>query len=67
MSDELEDAFRAGKRAGKIESIDRILQSHSTKIEKIEDSIRMQERVAYMLIGAIAFIEIWPALKGVLH
>lgn len=59
--------YEAGRRDGRIESLEQIQHSHSEKIVGLEKSLRVQERVVYGLIGAIGLIQMLPELKGILQ
>ena len=58
--------YEAGKRDGKIEAMRQMLSHHSTRIDAIERSLRIQERVTYSLLGALALIQLLPTIKGVI-
>lgn len=59
--------YEAGRRDGRIEALEQVQQSHAEKIDGLEKSLRIQERVVYGLIGAIGLIQMLPELKGILQ
>jgi len=61
-----EDAYNEGRRDGRIEAIEKMQAHQNRRLDDHSDRIRAQERVVYGLIGAIALIEIIPAVKALL-
>ena len=59
-------AYDEGRRDGRIESLEVTVQNQHRRIEDITASLRTVERIIYGLIGAIALIELVPALKTML-
>ncbi len=64
--DMTEHDYDAGVRDGRIEAIERMQVDQNKRLDEHSDRIRAQERVVYGLIGAIALIEVLPALRGML-
>lgn len=58
--------YEAGLRDGRIEAIEQMQAHQNRRLDDHSDRLRSQERVVYGLIGAIALIEIIPAVKLIL-
>lgn len=55
--------YEAGRRDGRIESLEKMLLNHTIRIDGLERSLRIQEKVVYGLIGAIGLIQLLPKIK----
>ena len=62
----MSDEYNEGVRDGRITSLESTLQNQNRRIDDITNSLKTIERIVYGLIGAIALIEIVPALKMML-
>lgn len=52
--------YEAGRRDGRIESLERAHLSHEERLDKHEIRLQTQERITYALLGAVALIEFLP-------
>ena len=66
MSSAEEDAYKAGVIDGKLSAIEDILSAHDRRIGDVEKTQRTQEKVGWILIGAIGLIQALPSIKGIL-
>ncbi len=57
------DAYEEGKRDGKIEALEAMLNHHSDRLDIIETRQRWQDRVIWTIIGSVALLNALPALK----
>lgn len=55
--------YADGKRDGKIEAIEDILRKHHNRMDGHERRLRMLERVAWILMGVVGLINVWPTLE----
>ena len=60
------NSYNEGVRDGRLTSLETSVQNQNRRIDDITDSLKTIERIVYGLIGAIALIEIVPALKVLL-
>ena len=58
--------YYAGRRDGRIGTLETMMQNQGRRIDDVMASLKTIERIVYGLIGAIALIEIVPALKAIL-
>ena len=58
--------YEAGRRDGRIESLERVQEAHNSRLDKHEIRLQTQERITYALLGAIALIEFIPLAQQVL-
>lgn len=58
--------YQAGLRDGRIAALETIVTKHEEKFDHHEQRLRIMERILYILIGAIALIQILPALRDFL-
>ncbi len=69
----VDEAYEDGLRDGKIEAIEQMqvhqngrLDTFAKQFEKCDARLRLQEKVVWGLIGAIALVQFLPELKKVL-
>jgi len=60
------DSYDEGRRDGRLDAIEQMQAQQNNRLDDHSDRIRAQERVVYGLIGAIALIEIIPAVKSLI-
>ena len=58
--------YDEGRRDGRIGTLETMMQNQGRRIDDVMASLKTIERIVYGLIGAIALIEIVPALKAIL-
>ena len=65
--------YETGRRDGKIEEIERLQMGqnerfslHERRFESIERRVAVQEKVTFMILGAVALIELAPIVKELL-
>ena len=58
--------YDTGLRDGKIKSLESQANEHKERIDSQERRTRTIEKLVYGLVGAIALIEIIPAIKAIL-
>lgn len=63
MTNDVERTFEDGLLEGKIQAIESMVSSHGVRLDMVEKRISAQERLAYLLMGAIAFVTFAPSLK----
>lgn len=59
-----ERSYEDGVREGQFNSLKIIQAQHEVRLDKVETRVSTLERVAYIVLGAIALVQIAPALKG---
>lgn len=57
------EVYEAGLRDGKIQALEKMVSSHQERLDHHETRLRAAERILYGLIGALALIELIPAIK----
>ena len=60
-------SYDEGLRDGKIEAIEHMQGLQNTRLDDHEQRLRVQERVAWILMGVVGFIQIWPTIEGMLQ
>ena len=58
--------FEAGLREGRLRALEKIVRNHDERFDHHEQRLRIMERILYMLIGAIALIQLMPILQKVI-
>ena len=63
--------YEAGLRDGKIEALEKMQAQHNARMEIFDDRfdkcdarLRLQEKITYGLLGAIALVEFLPQIKA---
>lgn len=67
MTEDSEVAFYRGRLEGKLEAMGNIQNQHHERLEKQDRRIALLEKVMWMLLGAIALIQVLPIIKAVLE
>ena len=57
-------SYDEGRRDGRIGTLETMVQHQNRRIDDVMASLKTIERIVYGLIGAIALIELVPALKA---
>ena len=58
--------YEDGLLEGKIQAVEAMMSSHGVRLQLVEKRLSGQERLAYLLMGAIAFVTFAPSLKALL-
>ena len=61
-----EQDYDEGRRDGRIEALEKMQANHNRRLEDHSRRIMAQERIVWALVGAIALIELIPAIKSLL-
>ena len=62
----VDTSYEAGRRDGRIEALERSHKEHGDRLDSHEKRLQIQEKITYALLGAIALIELIPAIKGII-
>lgn len=62
-----EMTYEDGLIEGKIQAMEAMMSSHGMRLDMVEKRMATQERLAYILMGAIAFVTFAPSLKTLLQ
>ena len=57
------DEYEQGKRDGRLSHLEYTVEDHKKEFADIRKTIKGQERVIWMLIGAFAFMQFFPEIK----
>lgn len=63
---EKEKTFEDGLLEGKIQAMEAMIANHGVRIAVVEKRLGVQEKLAYLLMGAIAFVTFAPSLQQLL-
>ncbi len=58
--------YEDGLREGRLRSMEGMIETHSSRLDRHESRLTAQERITYALLGAIALIELLPTIKVML-
>jgi len=58
-----EHDYEAGLREGRLRALEEIVKNHDERFDHHEQRLRIMERILYTLVGAIALIQLMPALQ----
>jgi hypothetical protein len=61
-----EHSYEEGLRDGRIDALERMVSHHNDRLDHHERRLQMIERIIYAMVGALALVELLPALKGIL-
>lgn len=59
-----EHDYEAGLRDGKISALEKLHAKHEERISKLEETLKLQEKVTWGLIGAIGLVQFLPKLEA---
>ena len=62
----MERDYDDGLRDGQIQALEKITAQHHDRLNDHSDRLRVLERIAWILVGVIGFIQVWPALEKLL-
>lgn len=55
--------YESGLRDGRIKALEEMINHHDNRISNIESSVKLLEKVAYSVLGAVSIITIIPEIK----
>lgn len=58
--------YEEGRRDGKIEAMEKVLNSHDSRLDDHDDRFKILERITYGVLGAIFLINFLPKLQAFL-
>ena len=62
---EANPSYADGLRDGKIQAIEEMQARQNIRLDDHSARLRVLERVAWILVGVIGFIQIWPTLERI--
>jgi len=63
---EIEEAHQRGRTEGQIEAIEKMQLQQNVRLDSHEKRLALQEKITWMLLGAIALIQILPFLQAIM-
>lgn len=66
MTEDPRHAYEEGVRDGRLNSLEETARRAHERIDRHDQRISAQERITYALLGALALLQIWPAIQGML-
>jgi len=56
--------YEAGLRDGKIEALEAMQNAQNDRLDHHDGRLHLQERITYGILGAIFFMQFFPAIQG---
>ena len=63
---ENEHDYANGLRDGRLQALEKVTGQHHDRLNNHADRLKILERLAWIMIGVIGFIQVWPAIHDFL-